>query len=68
MIAAAYPGVKAVFSNGVDPDLLFDVVVWRESGAEAIGLFVVPEHSQLYHPGNAPVPADYTFFGYAYCS
>lgn len=67
MIAAAYPCVKAVYSNGVDPDLLFDVVVWKESGAEVIGFFIVPEHPALYHPGNAPVPGSYTFAGYAYC-
>lgn len=68
MITAAYPGVKAIFTNSVDPDIKFDVVLWRESGAEAIGLFVVPGQSQLYHPGNAPVPADYGFYGYAYCA
>lgn len=68
-IAAAYPGVKAVFSdvNDIDPDLKFDVVAWKESGAEVIGWFVVLEHPALYHPGSAPVPANYVFAGYAYC-
>lgn len=70
MISSAYPGVKAVFSdiNVVDPDLTFDVVVWKESGAEVVGLIVVEGYPQLYVPAHAPVPANYVFAGYAYCS
>lgn len=69
MIAAAYPGVKAIFKhvNLLGPELRFDVVVWKESGAEAVGLIVVPGHVDLYQPGHAPVPIDYVFSGYAYC-
>lgn len=68
-IAAAYPGVKAVFKdiNDVDPDLLFDVVLWKESGGAEIGLMIVPGYVDLYHPSNAPVPPNYVFAGYAYC-
>ena len=68
-IAAAYPGVKAVFKDSllIDPDLLFDVVLWKESGGKEIGLIAVPDHIDLYHPAHAPVPANYVFSGYAYC-
>lgn len=69
-IAAAYPGVKAVFSdiNNVDPDLKFDVVLWKETGGAEVGLIVVPGYVDLYQPPNAPVPSNYVFAGYAYCS
>lgn len=68
-VAAAYPGVKAVFRdrNNVDPDLLFDVVLWKERGGSEVGLIIVPEYVDLYQPANAPVPANYVFAGYAYC-
>lgn len=68
-IAAAYPGVKAVFKdvNLVDPDLKFDVVLWKETGGSEVGLIVVPEYTDLCQPANAPVPSNYYFAGYAYC-
>lgn len=70
MIAAAYPGVKAVFSdiNAVDPDLEFDVVLWKETSGAEVGLIVVPGYVDLYQPQHAPVPSNYKFSGYAYCS
>lgn len=68
-LAAAYHGVKAVFkSNVIAPDLQFDVVVWLEKNGSAVGLIVVPEQTELYQPPHAPVPEDYYFAGYAYCS
>lgn len=67
-LAAAYHGVKAVFKSDVDPDLMFDVVVWLEKNGSAIGLVVVPGQMELYQPPHAPVPVGYNFCGYAYCA
>lgn len=69
-IAAAYPGVKAVFKdvNSVDPDLLYNVVLWKEKGGSEVGLIVVEGYVDLYQPAHAPVPPNYYFAGYAYCS
>lgn len=68
-IAAAYPGVKAVFKDRdeIEPDLLFDVVLWKEFGGSEVGLIVVPGYVDLYQPANAPVPSPYVFKGYAFC-
>lgn len=68
-IAAAYPGVKAVYKdkNNVLPDLQFDVVLWKEKSGSEVGLITVPGHADLYQPANAPVPSEYVFAGYAYC-
>lgn len=69
-LAAAYPGVRAVFTDtvGNDPDLQFNVVVWLEKNGSAVGLIVVPDHTELYQPAHAPVASNYDFAGYAYCS
>lgn len=69
MSSSAYTGIKAVFKdvNLIDPDILFDVVIWQEDGGVQVGLIVVPESTKLIHPVHAPVPFNYIFTGYAYC-
>lgn len=70
MAIAAAPGVKAVFKdvNSIDPDVVFDVVLWKEEDGSAVGLIVVPGFVDLYQPAHAPVAPNYYFAGYAYCA